>query len=211
MRIDLDALLATGTLPGAEGGLDRRHATVRQVAELLARRPPAVLVETGCQSNRLLSAHGMSTTIFGALAERHRAVLHTVDIDAEKMKRCRELTGAYAACIRYTVGDSVRFLATFGGSIDFLYLDSYDFSPECGEASRGHQLAEIRAAYDKLSPNAVVLLDDANVQRYFHFKLDALNVQGKTPYAHRFLLDRGAVCLADYPNAQRLYVFGPPA
>ena len=208
MRIDLDTLLRTGTLPGAEGCLDHRHGTVRRVVALLARRPPAVLVETGCQSNRLLSAHGMSTTIFGALAERHHAVLHTVDIDADKMQRCRELTGAYAAHIRYTVGDSVAFLSEFQGIIDFLYLDSYDFSPECGETSRGHQLAEIRAAHDKLGPGAVVLLDDANVQRYFHFKLDALDAQGKTPYAHRFLLERGAVCLVDYPNAQRLYVFG---
>lgn len=151
---------------------------------------------------------GMSTTIFGALAERHHAVLYTVDIDADRMKRCRELTGAYAAHIRYAVGDSVAFLSAFQGIIDFLYLDSYDFSPDCGEASREHQLAEIRAAFDKLGPGAVVLLDDANVQRHFHFKLDALNMQGKTPYAHRFLLERGAVCLADFPSAQRLYVLG---
>ena len=206
MRVDLDLLLETGAIPGADGCLSHRLDVMREVARLFARRPPATLVETGCQSDLLLHAHGMSTTILGAFAERYRAILHTVDVDAGNMRQCRELTKEYAAFIRYAVGDSIAFLSSFEDVIDFLYLDSYDFDMHCREQSRRHQLGEIEAAWRKLRPGSIVLLDDANVQMWFHMPLDPLDVQGKTAYAHRFLLAHGARCLADHPSYQRLYV-----
>ncbi len=211
MRVDLDHLLRTGAIPGADGLLSHRLGTIREVARLFARTAPRVLVETGCQSTLLLHDHGMSTTIFGAFAERYDAILHTVDIDTDKIRLCRDLTKEYAAFIRYTIGDSIAFLSSFDATIDFLYLDSYDFDVHCREQSRLHQLGEIEAAWGRLRAGSIVLLDDANVRPWFEGAINGLDVQGKTPYAHRYLLAHGARCLVDYPSYQRLYVVGDRA
>ena len=208
MHVNLELLLATGAIPGAEGDLGPRLDTIRRVAQLFAEFPPTTMVETGCQSSLLLSAHGMSTSIWGAFARRYGAVLHSIDADREKIRQCRELTREYAGSIWYIVGDSVDVLSSFGEPIDFLYLDSSDFLYNCKEESRLHQLGEARAAWPRLHPGSVVLLDDANVQRWFGTRLNDLDVQGKTAYAHRFLVEQGACCLADFPSYQRLYVIG---
>jgi hypothetical protein len=208
MHVDLELLLAAGAISGAEGDLGPRLDTIRAVAQLFAESPPRTMVETGCQSSLLLNAHGMSTTIWGAFARRYGAVLHSIDVDEGKIRQCRELAREYEDAIRYTVGDSIRFLSSFQRPIDFLYLDSLDFDCNDKEESRLHQLGEIRSAWDKLHPGSVVLLDDANVQRWFAWRLDDLDVQGKTAYAHRFLIEHGACCLADFPSYQRLYVIG---
>jgi hypothetical protein len=63
----------------------------------------------------------------------------------------------------------------------------------------------LEAAFDKLSPDAVVLLDDAHVQMWFSQPLDATDIQGKTLLSHQFLLSHGARCICDAPNYQRLY------
>jgi hypothetical protein len=55
--------------------------------------------------------------------------------------------------------DSVKFLHEFGGIIDILYLDSYNWKPgESGAAD--HQLAEIQACINKVSTQGVIVIDD---------------------------------------------------
>jgi predicted O-methyltransferase YrrM len=204
-EIDLDDLLQDKPLPGYEGLLGRRRVTMATTCELLREARPKTMVETGCQHTTLLDAHGASTLTFGALAKKLDARLYTVDIDDSRLQQCRRLTAAYGGHIRYVCSDSVAFLSAFEGDIDFLFLDSLDFLVGTEEQSRLHQLREIQAAYPRLRDGAFVLLDDANVQPWFSWPLNSKDVQGKTFYTHRFLLEQGAECLFDLPHYQRLY------
>ena len=176
-----------------------------EAVELLDELSPEVMVETGCQSTDLLHAHGMSTCILGSLAKRYDAILYTVDISEDHIAKCRELSQEYSEYIRYVHGDSVDVLRDFDQEIDFLYLDSFDFSPGFEEASRLHQMKEVESAYPKLSPLSAVLLDDAYVQMWFHYPLSDMEMQGKTYYSHRFLINKNAECIVDIPSYKRLY------
>src|ERR1019366_4206150 len=203
-RIDLDRLLESGEVIGNPEHLAHRLPTVRRCADLLLSASPKVFVECGCQSTTLLHSQGMSTAIWAAVARRCGARLWTVDHNADAIKQCRQLTSGYDN-IDYVVRDSVEFLRDFNHRIDFLYLDSCDFFEHCKEASRCHQRAEIEAAFPKLAPGAVVLLDDASVQRWFTRTLDGIDVQGSTLLSHQFLIQHGAECICDAPHYQRLY------
>lgn len=204
-QIDLDTLLHNNPVPGYEGVLGPRQETVAKAFALLNELEPKVLVETGCQHTELLEAHGASTLIFGAMAAKFDALLFSIDIDESRLQECKKLTNAYDDYIQYVCSDSVDFLSRFRRDIDFLYLDSLDFHPGGEERSRLHQLREIGAAYQNLLPGSLVLLDDAYVQRWFSHKLSNMDLQGKTYYSHRFLMEKGAECLMDIPNYQRLY------
>lgn len=205
MIVNLTRLLATGEIEGADGRLEHRLPTIRKVVEMFDESPPRVMVETGCQSSVLLYAKGMSTCIFGALAEKYGALLYTIDISKENLEECRKYSKNYSGYIRYINGNSLEVLKEFDNEIDFLYLDSYDFSPGVEEESRLHQFKEIKLAYPKLSDKSIVLLDDAYVQMWFGYRLNNIDIQGKTYYSHRFLLENNAECIIDIPNYQRLY------
>ncbi|KAA3625131.1 MAG: class I SAM-dependent methyltransferase [Proteobacteria bacterium] len=202
-----DPLNLPGTEPLDIGAfrLGERRATLVETIRQLDRLRPKIMVETGCQHTELAYEHGLSTTLFGMLARRYGATLYTVDSDAEHLRRCRKLTLPYANHIEYVHLDSLQVLREFSGVIDFLYLDSLDFKPGAMEQSRIHQLSEIVYAWPRLAERSLVLLDDANVQKWFSQSLGPKDREGKTFYAHRYLRSRGARCLMDIPNYQRLY------
>lgn len=206
MIVDLQKLLVKGEIVNAEGRLEHRLPSIRKVVELLDRSLPKVMVETGCQSTDMLFAHGMSTCIFGALAEKYNAILYTIDYSMDNIEKCKKYSNEYSKYIRYINGNSLNVLKECDREIDFLYLDSYDFSPGIEEESRLHQLHEIEIAYPHLSDNSIVLLDDAYVQMWFGYRLNDIDVQGKTYYSHGFLLDNNAECIIDFPNYQRVYI-----
>jgi hypothetical protein len=205
-RIDLDGLLLTGTTPGADGCLAHRHRSVRACVVRLLAMKPRVIVETGTQSTMLLHAQGMSTMIWCEVARRTGGCVYSVDTSEENIEKGKALTSAYRDVLTYVCEDSVSFLERFNETIDFLYLDSMDFYEDRKEPSRAHQRREIEAAFPKLSPEALVLLDDANVQQWFSYELSPKDREGKTYEAHHFLLAQGAECLVDHPHYQRLYV-----
>ncbi len=101
MLVDLEKLLTTGEIEKAEGRLEHRLASIRKVVELLNQSPPKVMVETGCQSTAMLSAKGMSTCIFGALAKKYDAILYTIDCSPDNIEQCRKYTKEYSKYIRY--------------------------------------------------------------------------------------------------------------
>jgi predicted O-methyltransferase YrrM len=204
-RIDLDRLLTTGEVIGNSENLGHRLPTVRSCVRLLRERSPKVFVECGSQTTNLLHSQGLSTTIWAAVAALMGGRLWTVDHDPNAMQRCRSLTSAYDN-IDYVVSDSVPFLREFDRTIDFLYLDTYDFYDHCREESRRHQLAEVEAAFPRLAREAVVLLDDAHVQMWFTRPLDESDIQGTTLLSHAFLLRHGARCVSAQTDYQRVYV-----
>ncbi len=160
-----------------------RYATFQHAMQLMEERNARVLVETGCarlQGQEAFYGDGASTVIFGHWAFLHNAHLYSVDISEKNVENARQLAAEYLSAISLSVNDSVAYLKAFDKQIDFLYLDSFDFEVENPEASQLHHLKEIQAAYDKLAPHAIVMIDDC-----------ALPHGGKGKYIIQYLLEKG--------------------
>jgi hypothetical protein len=71
-------------------------------------------------------------------------------------------------------------LRTFPSQIDLLYLDSYDYDENNPGPPQEHNLNEVIAAYDKLTDNSIVMIDDCNIPG-----------GGKGKLAIQYLQDRG--------------------
>jgi len=143
-----------------------RFVTMYLALDLLLNRRGQTLVETGTIRQENDWGAGMSTLVFGSFCKKYNHRLHTVDVNTEAMEISRRATAVCRNFISYHSDDSVSFLKNFNHPIDLLYLDSMD-CPDIDDAdspkliaSQNHQLREIEAAFDKLSENAVVLLDD---------------------------------------------------
>jgi len=151
------------------------------------------IVETGCY--RGIDADGQSTVILAKLSAAVCGEFVSVDKDLSHVVKAREklrsLTGGKEAAI--IVSDSVEYLSLLSRPIDFLYLDSYDYEPDNPLPAQIHQVAEIGAAFGKLSPNAIVLLDDCNIPG-----------GGKGILTERFLIGNGFHLIAD--AYQKLFV-----
>lgn len=144
--------------------LGSRLSTITIALNLLDRTKPNNFVETGTTRKTKYThsitdraADGASTVVFADFVSKFGGRVFTCDISAENIENCKIATEEYSDFITYHVGDSVEFLKNFNKPIDFLFLDSID--SDFPNASQ-HQLNEIVAAYDKLTPDSIVLLDD---------------------------------------------------
>jgi predicted O-methyltransferase YrrM len=120
------------------------------------------LIETGTLRDASL-VDGGSTILFARLANATDSQFYSVDncqshLDVAAAELKKVGLDARFACI-----DSVVFLSCFQTPIHILYLDSYDYAEGNPLPAQIHQLAEIGAAYGKLSDDAVILLDDCNI------------------------------------------------
>ena len=147
---------------------------------------PGIIVESGCVRMREDWGAGMSTLVFGDVCKAYNHHLFTVDNNPDALYVCREVTKEFEVFITYVENDSVDFLKSFNQRIDFLYLDSMD-CPEYDSPistrliqSQIHQLLELEAAWDKLSDDPVILLDD-----------NLFDNGGKTRLSKVFLQERG--------------------
>lgn len=164
----------------------QRFWTFKAALNIFLQRGLTNIVETGTTRFADDWGAGMSTTIFGDFAKKYEKKLWTVDIDPEAIKVCQTITEEYRENITYVVGDSIEFLKNFNGIIDLLYLDSFDChetvpadSPIIKNAQE-HQLKEIQAAWDKLTDNSIILLDDSGFES-----------GGKTELTRKFLRENG--------------------
>lgn len=147
---------------------------------------PLRMVETGTirnpsHDNRMGDGWATLTWLLWAAATGGR--VWTVDVDPQAIELCKLMT-RNSPRIEYVLCDSVSFLRSFEAPIHLLYLDSFDAGPPGDPrvaAACRHQLAEIEAAYDKLDPDALVILDDVLP--------DYRN--GKGELSVPYLLDRG--------------------
>ncbi len=172
-----------------------RYSTMSTALALLAEAKPeqATIVEVGTLRDSTPGG-GHSTFKFAEyLARNGGGTVHSVDILPEAIDFSREAVADYLPWVSHYVADSTQFLTSFSGEIDMLYLDGLDSTPGQETVASEKQLAEILAAYDRLSPNAVILLDDA-----------ALEKEGKTRLSSQFLSAHGFDLILD--EYQRLYV-----
>lgn len=160
------------------------HESFQLAIDLLEERGAQVVVETGCMRmvTPLLSflSDGGSTIIFGEWAVKRNAKLYSVDIDIRSVLCARMNTADWTQNVSIIHSDSVEFLQNFDQSIDFLYLDSYDYNGKNPKPAQEHCLNELLAAEDKLGENAVVMIDDCDPQD-----------GGKGPLAIAHLLKNG--------------------
>lgn len=150
--------------------LSKRTKTMQRALELLLekKKSPGIIIETGTQRLMYDPGGGMSTTIFADFCKTYNFHLFTCDNNPDALYVAARATERFASFVSYVENDSVEFLKQFNQKIDLLYLDSMDCpeydSPTSTKllASQNHQLAEIKAAWNKLSDDPIILLDDNN-------------------------------------------------
>lgn len=165
---------------------NQRYETFRIVLELLETRNVHTIVETGTAryGSANFDGDGGSTIIFSEWALDHNADFYSIDIDNANITTAKEAVSLYFPeqkdKIHFICCDSVSYLTHFGRSIDFLYLDSYDYELDNPAPSQVHHLKEILAAYPLLTEKCIIMIDDC-----------ALVGGGKGKLVIDFLLQRG--------------------
>lgn len=147
----------------------KRRVTFRKVLELLDRTNAKIIVETGTSRSGLKGAKGdgAATIVFGKWAKENDAYMHSVDISEDSVKGSQTEVDAQnlGNHVKVHLSDSLEFLNNFKQKVDFLYLDSYDYSDdlEVQRLSQEHHLKEFKAIEDRLHENTVVLIDDCRL------------------------------------------------
>ncbi len=148
----------------------KRRNTFRLSLQLLNQINAKTIIETGTSREGLRGAksNGAATIVFGKWANENGAKLDSVDISAESVQNAQEEVTKQGLQHVVTIhhSDSLTFLAAYKDSVDFLYLDSYDYSAtdiEVQQKSQQHHLKEFKAIEDQLHRNTVVLIDDCDL------------------------------------------------
>lgn len=168
-----------------ENRLDKtngRYGTFTKALELLNKRKIKTIVETGtarCGDSNF-DGDGGSTIIFGHWAMDHDAVMYSVDVSPSHIALARQASKKYLTHLFFVEEDSISFLQNFPSTIDFLYLDSYDYDENDPLPPQMHNLHEVMAAYDKLTDHSIIMIDDCNIPG-----------GGKGKLAIEFLLKKG--------------------
>jgi hypothetical protein len=148
----------------------KRRDTLREVLRLLDERGATTLLETGVARMGLEKSKGdgASTIVFGLWAKQNDAHLYSVDIDPEATERAGQAVAKMdlSDSVTLVTSDSVAYLDEFTDTVDFLYLDSYDYhktDTAIQIASQDHHLKEIKAIEGCLHEGTVILIDDCDM------------------------------------------------
>ena len=127
----------------------KRRATLRATLRLLEARNARCLVETGTARNGLESSKGdgASTIVFGLWAKQNQGRLYSVDIDPDAVENSQLAVDemGLGQSVNLICTDSIQFLRIYSDPVDFLCLDSYDYSRddiEIQKASQQHHVSE---------------------------------------------------------------------
>lgn len=124
----------------------------------IALRPRArIFVEIGCARKAAEIANdGFSTVYLAQEAKARHGLLHSVDLNPHNIRvaRAAVTTRDLSSSVRFHEGRGANWLKEFAGLIDFLYLDGSDDAET--------NLDEFGAAEIKLSPDAIVCIDDCH-------------------------------------------------
>ena len=126
--------------------------------EAVASRPRArAFVEIGCLRELVESStDGWSTIYLADEAKIRDGLLHSVDLNPRNIEVARQvvMNRGLSSVVRFHERAGADWLKEFAGPIDFLYLDGSDDAEV--------NLQEFKAAERKLSPRAVVCVDDCH-------------------------------------------------
>lgn len=148
----------------------RRRVTFAKTLELLSSRKAKTIIETGTSRKGLSATRGdgAGTFVFGKWAMQNNAKLFSIDINEEAVNECRvEVKNQNLEdTVTVSLDDSLNFLANYKDNVDFLYLDSYDYSRAdraIQVASQEHHLKEFQAIESRLHKDSIVLIDDCGL------------------------------------------------
>lgn len=147
----------------------KRRDSFRKTLGLLEERNARTMIETGTSREGLHGAksNGAATIVFGKWAKQNGGVLHSVDISERSIENARKevIAQQLEDTVKLHLSDSVAFLSSFEGEVDFLYLDSYDYSEDSLEQlkSQEHHLKEFKAIEHRLHQDSLVLIDDCDL------------------------------------------------
>lgn len=147
----------------------KRRDTFLKALELLSYFNAKVLIETGTSREGLEGAksQGAASIVFGKWAKENNAKLHSVDISEESVRVAQAEIDSQNLnkYVELHLSDSLDFLKSFVESVDFLYLDSYDYSdnPEIQRKSQTHHLNEFKSIESRLHKNTIILIDDCDL------------------------------------------------
>lgn len=152
-----------GRIPLSNG----RYPSFKEALTLMTKRNVQVIVETGTErwleEQYCFDGDGGGTIILSHWAMDHGAYMYSVDINETHLYYASLNTKKYANHLCLVLEDSVSFLERFPTSIDFLYLDSYDYDEKNPLPAQQHCLREIQAAEHKLKDSSIVMIDDCNI------------------------------------------------
>ena len=146
--------------------LDKRSTGFDFVFNYLKDIKDPFIVETGCA--RIVGNYtgdGQSSLLFDKYTNEYGGEFITVDLSPDSVANCRK----QMVCPRTAVveSDSVSYLydlneklKTQSRQIDFLYLDSFDYTDHQRMESATHHLKELLAIQDSLKPGALIGVDD---------------------------------------------------
>ncbi|HLJ31268.1 MAG TPA: hypothetical protein VKU36_02420 [Candidatus Babeliales bacterium] len=123
-------------------------------------------------------------------------VIHTIDIIASHIERCKVITADINECIRYHVMSSVDFLKECAPqSIDLLYVDTGDMTPIEPTALLQLEEAQVIVEQDLITPHGIILIDDVRNQtpKLYGETSDL----GKAKYSIPYFLAHGFEIVAD--------------
>lgn len=147
----------------------KRRDTFRRCLDLLNKTNARIIVETGTSREGLHGAksNGAATIVFGKWARLNKAFVHSVDISAQSVAAAQKEVVAQGLVefVKIHLSDSIQFLESFAEKVDFLYMDSYDYSSdvEIQLKSQIHHLEEFKAIEHQLHEKSIVLIDDCDL------------------------------------------------
>lgn len=148
----------------------RRRVTFAKVLKMLSERNAKVIIETGTSRKGLKGTRndGAGTIVFGKWAKDNGGILHSVDIEKTSIEGSKSevIAQGLTDYVKLHHQDSLDFLKTFNDSVDFLYLDSYDYSRtdvDIQKKSQEHHKKEFQLIEHKLHKNSIVLIDDCKL------------------------------------------------
>ena len=127
------------------------------VASVVLRPHARIFVEIGCTRKAAETADdGYSTIYLAREAKAWHGLLHSVELNPHNIRVARTAvtTRDLSNSVRFHKKRGANWLKDFAGPIDFLYLDGSDDVET--------NLDEFEAAETKLSPEAVVCIDDCH-------------------------------------------------
>jgi SAM-dependent methyltransferase len=144
---------------------NHRYSTFELAFWLLDKRQAKVIVETGTSrdGDKNCCGDGCSTLLFAEWAKNNKAKVFSVDICPQSIAGAKKAVEPINPEVAFFTMDSITFLEQFDQTIDFLYLDSYDFDSKNPLPSQEHHLKEIIAAYPHLGDHSVVMIDDCGL------------------------------------------------
>ncbi len=148
----------------------RRRKTFAKTLKLLNERKAKIIIETGTSREGLnnTKGDGAATLVFGKWAQENQAKMHSVDISEDSVKGAQDEVNKQGLndTVTLHLSDSLAFLKNFEEPVDFLYLDSYDYSKtdqNIQVKSQEHHLKEFQLIEDKLHDDTIVLIDDCGL------------------------------------------------